>query len=72
MDALMATYGSDSDDGEPEPEPSPPPIDALNNLPQISSPKKPDPLPPPPLDLLKPPNSRGIILPQTDTKTSTC
>ncbi|XP_020263337.1 U6 snRNA phosphodiesterase, partial [Asparagus officinalis] len=47
-------------DDEAEPEPSPPPINAINNLPQISSPKKPDPLPPPPLDLLKPSNSRDL------------
>lgn len=61
MDALMATYGSDSDDSDE----SPPLTTAAtagataiaddNNI--NGRVKKPVPLPPPPLDLLKPPNS---------------
>ncbi|OAY67827.1 U6 snRNA phosphodiesterase [Ananas comosus] len=53
MEALRATYGSDSDDGG-----SSPPIPCRHGDSREDS-KKPqasDPLPPPPLDLLRPPN----------------
>lgn len=52
MDALMATYGSDSDDSDDLPPPTA--AVAANNNGRI---KKPEPLPPPPLDFLKLPNS---------------
>lgn len=57
MEALRATYGSDSDDGG-----SSPPIPCRHGDSREDS-KKPqasDPLPPPPLDLLRPPNFVGI------------
>ncbi|XAR66086.1 hypothetical protein NMG60_11012163 [Bertholletia excelsa] len=54
MEALRASYGDASSESESESEPLPP--STSNSIPQPLNP-----LPPPPLDLLNPPNSLGTL-----------